>query len=227
MYNFHPELYTHNAIKGKCEHDCKYCYMIGLRERYFHEETLRINPNDLKQGLGANRFVFIGSSTDVFAANVPAEWINDVLNQLNKYPLNQYLLQSKNPARFLEFLKHPLIVNHPNQVIFATTIESDIDYPDISKAPAIANRMEALSNLNALGLQTMITVEPIMAFSDPVKFADLLASVNPIQVNIGANTAHWIKLPEPGKYDILALIAELKKRGINVEQKSNLDRLIK
>lgn len=227
MYNFHPELYTHNPIKGKCSHNCEYCYMLGLRERYLLDDTLRINRNELKQGLGSDRFVFVGSSTDMFAEDVPSEWIEDVLTQLNRYPQNQYLLQSKNPARFLDFLNHPLLVNHSGQVIFCTTVESDKDFPEISDAPRISARIDALRELNEKGFRTMITVEPIMAFSNPVSLANLITSVNPEQVNIGANTASWIPLIEPTKEEVLTLINELNNRGIKIHLKDNLDRLIK
>lgn len=201
--------------------------MLGLRERYLLDDDLRINRNELKQGLGSDRFVFVGSSTDMFAEDVSAEWIEDVFTQLNCYPQNQYLLQSKNPARFLDFLNHPLLVNHSGQVIFCTTVESDKDYPEISDAPAISARIDALRELSERGFRTMVTVEPIMAFTDHVSLADLITSVNPEQVNIGANTANWIPLMEPTKDEVLALINELNDRGIKIHLKDNLDRLIK
>ena len=201
--------------------------MLGLRDRYLLDDTLRINRNELKQGLGSDRFVFVGSSTDMFAEDVPSGWIEDVLTQLNRYPQNQYLLQSKNPARFLDFLYHPLLVDHSGQVIFCTTVESDKDFPEISDAPRISARIDALRELNERGFRTMVTVEPIMAFNDPVRLADLINSVNPEQVNIGANTAAWIPLIEPTKEEVLTLINELNNRGIKIHLKDNLDRLIK
>lgn len=78
-----------------------------------------------------------------------------------------------------------------------------------------------------MGFKTMITVEPVMMFSDASKFADMLASVNPVQVNIGANTNRQVVLIEPNKAEILALIKELEARNITVHQKSNLERLLK
>lgn len=78
-----------------------------------------------------------------------------------------------------------------------------------------------------MGYKTMITVEPVMMFSGAPKFSDLLASVNPIQVNIGANANRQVMLIEPNKAEILSLIKELEKRNITVHQKSNLERLLK
>lgn len=84
-----------------------------------------------------------------------------------------------------------------------------------------------MKELYALGFRTMITIEPIMDFTDVATFADLLASIHPVQVNFGANTSKTVKLIEPTKVKILALIVELETRGIKVHCKSDLDRIIK
>lgn len=110
-------------------------------------------------------------------------------------------------------------------LIFCTTLESDIDYP-VSKAPCMKERVEAMQKLSRLGYQTMITVEPIMKFSSPQNFADLIASCNPIQVNIGVNTSRTVKLPEPSKAEFQSLMAELQSRNINVHLKTNIDRML-
>ena len=113
------------------------------------------------------------------------------------------------------------------KLILCTTIESDIDYPDVSVAPIISERVETMKHLADLGFKTMVTVEPIMDFTDVVAFAELLESIHPGQVNFGANTSKTVKLKEPTKVKILALIAELESRGITIPRKSNLDRLTK
>ena len=60
------------------------------------------------ESLGEGNFIFVGSSTDEWAANVPSEWIVQVLDYCDGFD-NSYLFQSKNPARFLEYLDHPLL----------------------------------------------------------------------------------------------------------------------
>lgn len=137
------------------------------------------------------------------------------------------MLQTKNPARFLEFIDHKFFQERKDKFVLCTTIESDIDYPGVSKAPAIAERVKAMQELSAHGLRLMVTVEPILDFSDAAKFSELLASFNPIQVNIGANTSRGVKLNEPNKTKILNLIQELDGVGIAVHQKTNLGRLLK
>ena len=227
MYNFRKELYTYNPIKGDCIHLCDYCYMKAIMRRYHLESNLRLDQKELKAKMGKNRFVFLGSSTDMFAADVPSEWIVAVLDHLYDYPENEYMFQSKNPARFLEFVGHKLFTGLKERVIFCTTMESDIDHEGVSKAPMIAARAATMQKISSMGFKTMITVEPVMMFSDAPKFADLLASVNPVQVNIGANTNRQVMLIEPNKAEILSLIKELEARNITVHQKSNLERLLK
>ena len=212
---------TYNPIKGVCYHQCRYCYMVPMRRRFHQDPTLRLDENALKQCLGAGKVYFVGSSTDEWAANVPSEWITRVLDHLAEYPDNVYQLQTKNPARFLEFLSHPLFQN-PKRVIFCTTLESDIDHLSDCNAPSMQARVNAMQDINERGFQTMVTVEPIMAFSSPKKFADIIASVNPIQVNFGFNTSREVTLPEPTNLDFMALVLELDERNINIHFKKNM-----
>ncbi len=223
MYGFINE--TYNPIKGLCMYLCEYCFMRGMRQRFGQDATLRLDEKELQKKLGKGKFIFVGSSTDEFAVNVPTEWIIAVLNHLLEYPENRYLLQSKNPARFIEFLGHPLFQDK-TKVVFCTTLESDLDYANISQAPSKAKRVAAMQELSKRGYQTMVTVEPIMKFSSAANFAEMIVSCNPIHVNIGQNTARGVKLPEPTKEQYAKLETELAKRGLNIYRKTNLDRMI-
>lgn len=225
MYGFIDR--TYNPIKhAACTHGCCYCYMIDMILRYGGDTTLQLSQKELNIRLGSGKAIFVGSSTDMFAADVPEDWITKVLDHLYAFPDNRYLLQTKNPARFKEFVNHPLFTDCRDSVIFCTTVESDIDYPDVSKAPSIGERIVAMRELAALGFLTMVTVEPIMKFTDADSFASLIASVNPCQVNIGANTRRSVKLSEPSKVEVEALITALQSLGMNVHQKPNLSRLL-
>lgn len=227
MYNFRNEIYTYNPIKGDCSHQCIYCYMKSIMLRYHQNATLRLDQKELNIKMGRNRFIFLGSSTDMFAADVPSEWIVAVLDHLYEFPENEYMFQSKNPTRFLEFVGHKLFTKLKEQIIFCTTLESDIDHKSVSTAPLIVERAVAMQKISSLGFKTMITVEPVMMFSDALKFADLLALINPVQVNIGANTNRQVKLIEPERDDIISLIKNLEDLNITVHQKDNLERLLK
>lgn len=225
MYGFIDR--TYNPIKhAACSHGCCYCYMIDMILRYGGDTTLQLSEKELNIRLGSGKDIFVGSSTDMFAADVPEEWIIKVLDHLYAFPGNRYLLQTKNPARFKEFVDHPLFTACRESVVLCTTVESDLDYPDVSKAPSIGERIVAMQEIAALGFLTMVTVEPIMQFTDADSFARLIASVNPCQVNIGANTSRRVKLPEPSKNEVEALITALQNLGMDVHLKSNLSRLM-
>lgn len=227
MYKFNSELYTYNPIKGECIHDCSYCFMKSIRHRFKQDPTLRLDAKELRANLGQGHYIFVDSSSDACAADVPTAWIIKVLDHLNRYPDNEYMLQSKNPARFLEFVDHKFFKDCKDKLVLCTTIESHSDYPNVSKAPLIAERVAAMNELSDLGFQTMVTIEPIMDFYNPATFASMIETIHSIQVNIGANTSKTVKLKEPSRDKILALIAELEARGITVHQKDNLARLLK
>lgn len=80
------------------------------------------------ESLGEGNFIFVGSSTDEWAANVPSEWIEQVLDYCDGFN-NRYLLLVKTSARFLEYLDHPVM----KKSVLCTTIETNRFYPDIMR----------------------------------------------------------------------------------------------
>lgn len=189
MYKFVN--YTWNPIKGKCLHDCSYCYMKTMPQ-YQH---LILAENEFKTDLGNGNRIFIGSTTDAFAENVPSEWIVRILDYCyqnhNAEKPNAYLLQSKNPKRFLEFINHPIM----ERVIFGTTIETNRFYPEImNKAPRIEERVEAMEEIARLGRPTMVTAEPLMQF-DHEEVVSFIRRCSPKLVNIGKESKGRVKLP--------------------------------
>lgn len=75
MYNFIT--HTWNPIKGKCLHDCTYCYM----KRWGKQASIHLDEQEMKTELGQANHIFVGSSCDLFAADIPDEWIVRVLNK--------------------------------------------------------------------------------------------------------------------------------------------------
>lgn len=222
MYDFIT--HTSNPIKGLCPHECSYCYMLAIFRHYHGDETLRLDEYELKVNYGKNKFIFLGTSTDMFADAVPTEWILQVYDKCLQYPENKYLLQSKNPGRTLE----PQLINHPlmqlkDRIYFATTIESNRDYP-FSKAQSMTARADAMAQLQAMGFPVMVTIEPIMDF-DHDELVEMLRKIGPVQVNIGCNTNREVKLPEPTRDQIVALVQELRT-FTKVELKSNSARIL-
>lgn len=204
MYKFVTN--TWNPIKGKCLHDCTYCYMKPIPQ---YSKPMLIEY-ELSAPLKGTSF-FIGSSTDAFANNIPSEWINKILNhcleEYEKGNCSSFLLQSKNPKRFLEFINHPIM----ERCMLCTTIETNRFYPDFMRnAPKIEERVEAMEEIALQGRATMITAEPLMQF-DLGTMLEYIKRCQPKVVNIGRNTRREIELPEPTKEEVQLLISGLKE----------------
>ena len=220
MYDF--VTHTWNTIKGACYHNCSYCYMKRwgtLKPARFDEKELKtklIDPKTGKQGL----YIFVGSSNDLFAAenslwNIHHEWIARTLWHCVKYPDNKYLFQTKNPEE-MGYWKTAF----PDNTVICTTLESNRYYAGYMKnAPTPYNR--AL-HFKDIPFDKYITIEPILDFGLKA-FVEMIQSVNPVQVNIGADSGNN-HLPEPSWDKILMLIDELSQ-FTTVKEKPNLNRL--
>ncbi len=209
MYNF--VTHTWNAIKGKCPHDCSYCYM-----KRFPQGELRIDEKELKTNLGEGNFIFVGSSTDMFAEEVDSSWVTNTLLYCSRFN-NTYLFQTKNPKRFKIFRKW---FPKNRNVILGITIETNRETP--SKADSTEKRIRDFSSEMLYGFRKMITIEPIMDFDVP-SLVDMIKRVRPEFVNIGADSTRN-NLPEPSEYKVQLLIKELEK-FTKVNLKDNLKRI--
>ena len=120
--------HTWNTIKGKCPHGCTYCYM----SRWGKQKPVRFDESELKTdlngfypfGFNSRNFIFVGSSCDMFADDIPYEWIKKTIDHCQKHYKNSYLFQSKTPARIINFIPYM-----PSKVSICTTIESNRFYP--------------------------------------------------------------------------------------------------
>ncbi len=209
MYGF--VTHTWNAIKGKCSHDCSYCYM----KRWGKQNPVRLDRKEFKTQLGNGRFIFVGSSTDVFSADIPDEWIAETLAHCAKYD-NRYLFQTKNPARLLDWISPLSEIN----AVICTTIETNRRYDYImNNCPSPQERAASMSQID---LPRYVTIEPIIDF-DLDELVEIIRMCQPEQVNIGADSGNN-GLPEPSDKNIMALIGELKT-FTTISQKKNLKRL--
>jgi len=208
MYEFIT--HTWNTVKGQCYHDCSYCYM----KRWGKLNPVRFDNKELKTDLGNGNFIFVGSSCDMWADNIPDEWIFKTLSHCNKFN-NSYFFQTKNPRNIRRILV-------PNSHI-CVTIETNRFYPQymgFSPNPMLRAEEAAL-----IRYPLHITIEPIMDF-DLIEFAQMILYCCPAQVNIGADTGRH-NLPEPEPEKLLRLIAYLQSKNITVHLKPNLKRLLK
>jgi len=207
MYDF--VTHTWNTIKGECPHQCSYCYM----HRWGKQRPVRFDEKELKTDLGNGNFIFVGSSCDMFASKIEPDWTNATLEHCQGFD-NKYLFQTKNPSNITGF-------NLPKNSVVCTTIETNRWYEDVMK-DSPHPYIRALGMIG-IDLPKYLTIEPILDF-DLKEMIEIVKSVNPVQVNIGADSGNN-KLPEPSKAKVLELIAELQK-FTTIHRKANLHRLL-
>jgi len=213
MYDFIT--HTWNTVKGACSHDCSYCYM----KRWGKLNPVRFDEKELKADLGEGNFIFVGSSCDMFAIDIPNIWIGETLHHCDKFK-NKYLFQTKNPGNLLRNYERYYF---PKGSVVCTTIETDMFYPEIMRnSPAPIDRSIAMEELSSF-MSTFVTIEPVMDFNLE-HMVEMIHRCHPQQVNIGADSGNH-KLPEPPKEKLLALIEELQK-FTTIARKTNLARLL-
>ncbi len=221
MYGF--VTHTKGYLKGPCLHGCTYCCIRKMVERYGKTQGLLwFDMKELKENLGRGKIIFICYNNDLFAEEIPADWIALVLDHCRKYPENTYLFQSKNPARMLA-----LGLGQWKNAILATTVETDReDYVTrwkITQAPAPLERLSVLMKAQTMG-KKLVTIEPVMDFT--TSFVDRLIAHHPDMVAIGADSKRC-NLVEPEPWEIKSLAEDLRMVGIKVFIKGNLKRLVK
>lgn len=206
--NMYPFVtHTWNPIRGRCPHDCMYCYM-----KVYPLPELHFVKKELKTNLGSGNFIFVGSSTDMWAEGSDSMWISDVLSHCLRYPHNAYLLQTKNPRRYAGW-------KFPGDTILGVTIETNRSYI-FGRAPIPHTRYKDFLKIEG---RKMVSIEPIMQF-DLVALVNWIRRIAPEFVSIGADSKGH-SLPEPSATKVGALMEELSK-FTEVKVKDNLKRLL-
>ena len=141
--NMYPWVtHTWNPIKGKCPHDCSYCYMKRYPQRELHFDAVTMVTTDLGEG----NTIFVGSSCDMWADVIPTEQIKTILAYCSNFS-NIYIFQSKNPQRFTRlFIHQPSWF--PINTTLGTTIESNRTYDGITGGQITWRRMMSLCSLS-------------------------------------------------------------------------------
>jgi len=209
--NMYPWVtHTWNVVKGKCPHDCLYCYM-----KDFPQKDMRFDMAELNTRLGHHNFIFVGSSCDMWAQGVPDEWIAKILKYCRDNDVyNKWLFQSKNPARFWDWM-----VEFPDTTTLGITLESNRCWTG-SKAPCTSERYMAFKDNPK---DKMVSIEPVMDF-DLDNFVFMIEGIKPIFVSIGADSKRH-NLPEPSGRKVAALIQKLQQIT-EVKVKENLTRIL-
>ncbi len=228
MSNMYKNTETINYLLGECPFQCSYCYRNNLKKQYpvlnkRYSGEIRIDEKAISKKMPTFKGdVFVCSMIDLFANKVPDEMIRKILEKLKENQNNTYILQTKNPARLLDWIdKIKLLKN----VILGTTIETNRDYNEMSKAPVPFNRACSMERVKEESYTTkqFISIEPILDFNAKL-FTEWIKEIAPVYVSIGADSKKN-NLPEPEPQKIKQLIAELKQ-FTEVRTKPNLNRLI-
>lgn len=214
MFHFSKE--QKNPQVG-CEFDCTYCAFRKLTQRlsncpdckafrpHYHLERLKKSP---KKTVG-EEFISLCLNGDVSFAS--AEFILSLIKYCEQWYDRTFLIQSKNPARLLDF-------TFPYNVVLATTIETNyrhigadnIPYSDISKAPHPEERYRAMRHVQNNDVH--VTIEPIMDFH-PDELESWMKNIPRLKViNIGYDSRPELNhLPEPLLAKTMDLIARLEQ----------------
>ena len=206
----------YNPIRGRCPHDCSYCYVKKSRVKKLYQDEPYLVESFFKKGLGKGKTIFMGSCFDLFAEKITSKWVMKVLEHCRKYPDNTYLLQSKNTQ-----VMYAYKFSFPPKVIVGTTAETNLPMRNISNAPVPIERLAWLEQFT--GIDKMISIEPIMDFWLQT-FVFNLKRVKPKFVSIGADSKNS-RLPEPPAGKVRELIKELEK-FTEVKIKKNLNRIM-
>ena len=222
---FHLVTRTWNPITG-CLHGCVYCWSRRLVEtrlrwitrKYRHGFKPAFHEEELSELFKPGEFVFVSDMGDMFGDWVPEEWIMRVLDVVRRFPKTTFLFLTKNPRRY-HVLKGTLCLYR--NAIFGATIETDIDdlYAGhrISGATTPSERIQCMRSLGAL--RKMVSIEPVIEFSNPKTFAERVAEIEPEFVYVGYDNYNN-KLPEPPLSKTLELIDTLRSHGIVVYEKT-------
>ena len=204
----------HTHLRGACPHQCGYCYVQhGTAARTGHYAgELRLEEKEFTVKYGKGKKIFIEHCSDLFADEVPDAWIERIVEHAEQWPENDYIVQTKNPARMM---KNSYVRPWKYNFVLGATIESNLKWDAMGNAPHPGCRF--VEDLD------FVTIEPIMIFSD--SFDRELIRIKPRFINIGADSKRC-NLPEPKPDDIRSLIADLRAAGIEVRLKPNLSRLL-
>lgn len=221
-----------NPVIG-CPHECRYCWarnQIAPRAGwtdFIHPWLSKTQEPKFKDG----EFVFVGDVCDLFAENIPVAWLQRIFEHIRKFPNVKFLFLTKNPATYVNLFLIYGDTTHmnfspiygdifPKNVVLGATIESNYNYPTLSKAPPQSKRLECMIELHEfISAPLFISIEPILDFNLS-EFCTQLCKLQPEQgIAIGYdNYGHH--LPEPPLDKTMQLIDCLEQKGIKIWQKT-------
>ena len=219
---------TWNAVHG-CEHQCIYCWAEKLvNTRLKHSPKYRdgfkfgIEGEELDREFRINRLVFVTDMGDLFGRWVPKYAIDIIMENIRNHPRTDFLLQTKNPERYVGLLSSDREY-FPENVYLGATIESNRDYPLLSKAPSQHYRYGFMGSPLLTPYRRFISIEPILDL-DVEDMLRWMNSLHPSVIEIGADN-YKNNLPEPPWDKVEQLVQGLRDICPEVNLKPGLERL--
>jgi len=202
----------------ECYHSGCWARRLALEKlnhlpRYSDGFKPKLIPEELTKRFQPNEFIGVSLMGDISFAT--QEEILLILNRIEQFPMTNFLIQSKNPKRYLQWQ-----VTFPDNVYLGTTIESNINY-QLTKAPPPLERYTYFCDLEHAN--KFISIEPIQDFDLDV-LVDWLEYINPKIIEVGADNYHN-NLPEPQWWKVRLLLTKLHKICPRVIEKEGLERL--
>jgi len=185
--------FTSNPIKGKCPHfatnKCgSYCYAEKIRNRFKQPRELSFHPGEFNKIIARKKpsTIFIGSAFDIFAEEVPSEWILKIYEVTRMAEQHKFIFLTKNPSRYYSLPKP-----YPANVWLGAST------PDANSCSTFCNTLKILKNN---GAQTFVSAEPLL---EPIsEYIDFDAIDGII---VGALTGHKNALLQMAHMEVSAI----------------------
>lgn len=165
---------TWNPTTGctKVSDGCDHCYAERFAERwrgvpgnYFEQGfdlTLRPNMLDRPASWRESRLVFVNSMSDLFHADVPDAYIDEVFDRMETVDRHTYQLLTKRPERLRRYARRRYGLGQaPLNIWFGTSVESN----------KVAWRADMLRDVNAA--VRFLSIEPMIGPVDAVDFTGI------------------------------------------------------
>ena len=223
---------TWNPLCGRCHHECDYCWARDLAKsrnltKYF-SDLPQMDIRQVGKHFKKGDYVFVQDMTDLFGKWVQSWQIRNVLSTIRESPEARFLLLTKNPERYFEFLYPDTLI--PENCVLGCTIESDQINPQLGRAPTRFNRLFYMTHLRKLINERklagkpphnlFVSIEPILDFNFD-EFTNVLCNwIIPEGLAVGYdNYGH--NLPEPSLQKTMKLIDKVEfDHGICVHRKT-------
>jgi len=199
-----------------------FCYAARIYRRYGKGFTPQFRSYALKDKMPDDgSWIFVGSMGDTFCKEMQDSWILQLLTFIENCEAdNKFLLQTKNPERFLDL--YPQLEKIKDKVILGTTLETTGDTP-WSTAPRTNQRAVALMQMKLKGFKTFLSLEPLSDF-DLERMCGWIMDITPEAVEVGLENYTRFTTPPTFK-KIRQLLALMDKYKIHYVLKENLEHL--